>query len=147
MRQFRKLGNDGVAAIEFAVVGTLLLLLLVGVIDLGIGCYEQMQVQNAAEVGAQYVAVNGYNLAGINQAVASSSSNASITASPAPTQFCGCPGAGGIAAIDCTTTCTDGTKPSKYVQVNTTLTHWSGVPQGIFPSLFTLTGTATVRIP
>lgn len=149
MRQIRNLGRKGVVAIEFAIMGTLLLLLLVGVVDLGIAFYEQMAVQTAAEAGAQYVTVNGFSVAGINNAVANSSviATTTITASPAPSQFCGCPGSGGISAISCTSTCTGGIAPSKYVRIDTTATHWAVFTQGFLPSPFTLTGSATVRIP
>lgn len=149
MRQILNLGRRGVVAIEFAVMGALLLLLLVGGVDLGIAFYEQMAVQTAAEAGAQYVTVNGFSVAGINNAVANSSTTTTttITASPAPSQFCGCPGAGGISAISCTSTCTGGVTPSKYVRIDTTATHWVAFSQGFLPSPFTLTGSATVRIP
>src|SRR6185312_12645479 len=84
-------GNDsGVAAIEFAVLGAVLCLIVVAIGDLGMGFYSYMQVQNSAQAGAQYAAVHGFNSANISNAVTNATSTTGITASPAPQQFCGC---------------------------------------------------------
>jgi Flp pilus assembly protein TadG len=49
----------GVAAVEFALLMPILALFFVFVVDLGLGFYRTMQVQNAAAMGAQYAAVHG----------------------------------------------------------------------------------------
>jgi len=46
--------DEGVAAIEFAVLGAVLCLITVAVGDLGLGFYSNMQVQNSAQAGAEY---------------------------------------------------------------------------------------------
>src|SRR6185312_17405180 len=84
-------GNDsGVAAIEFAVLGAVLCLIVVAIGDLGLGFYSYMQVQNSAQAGAQYAAVHGYNSTSITSAVTNATSVTGIAATPAPQQFCGC---------------------------------------------------------
>lgn len=46
--------DGGVAAIEFAIMGAVLCLLLVVIADLGLGFYSYMEVQNSAQAGAEY---------------------------------------------------------------------------------------------
>ncbi|TMJ54449.1 MAG: pilus assembly protein, partial [Alphaproteobacteria bacterium] len=61
-RAVRNLARDirGVAAIEFAIVAPMLVLAMVCTADLGLGIYRKMQVQNAAQAGAEYAIVHGY---------------------------------------------------------------------------------------
>src|SRR6185312_14924915 len=99
-------GNDsGVAAIEFAVLGAVLCMMVVAVGDLGLGFYSNMQVQNSAQAGAQYAAVHGFNASSISSAVTSATSVSGITASPAPTQFCACLSGSTMSTATCGTTC------------------------------------------
>ena len=52
----------GVAGIEFAIIGPLLALGLVNAVDVGYYAYQRMEVENAAEVGAQAAWKNCNNL-------------------------------------------------------------------------------------
>jgi Flp pilus assembly protein TadG len=136
----------GVAAVEFAIAAPLLLILLAGLIEVGYRVFESMQVQNAAEAGALYVAIHGWDSAGISAAVVNATGISGVTATPAPTQFCGCPAAGAIAATNCASTCSGGAAAGGYVQVNASLAHQTIMP---FPGLTlpaTLTGYAIVRV-
>lgn len=136
----------GSAALELGLLAPVLVLLLVGIAELGTGAYQAMQVQNAAEAGAIYASKHDYNITGIVSAVVNSRGTTGITASPGPTSFCGCPSASGLVAMDCSATCADGSDPALYVQINARVTHtplmtfssWS-VPQ-------TLIGRAFVRL-
>jgi Flp pilus assembly pilin Flp len=107
-REFAQLVFDekGTAAIEFGLVGTFLSLLMIGLVDFGMGYWEQMQVGNAARAGAEYAIANASALSTpttwtsseiqlIQNAVTGATSLGSITASPPPTQSCGCPTASG----------------------------------------------------
>jgi Flp pilus assembly protein TadG len=78
-------------AIEFALIVPVLLMLLVGVVEVGHGVYQAMQVMDAAEAGGLYVAKHGWNSAAITAAVVNATGESGMTASPAPSQFCGCP--------------------------------------------------------
>jgi Flp pilus assembly protein TadG len=82
--------RDGQAAVEFAVILPVLVLLLTGIVDLGSLIVDQMRVTAAAEAGAQYAMVNGFNATNIATAVTNATSGASISASPAPTQTSEC---------------------------------------------------------
>jgi Flp pilus assembly protein TadG len=103
----------GTAAIEFGLFIPFLFLLFAGTVELGFAMYESMQVNNAVEAGMLYAAKNGWNSAGIANAVVNASSVYAggapcLTATPAPSQFCGCPLATGIAVTTCTSTCANG---------------------------------------
>jgi Flp pilus assembly protein TadG len=136
----------GTAALEFALFAPLLLMMLVFAVELGDGVFGAMQAQNAAEAGALYVAKHGWNSAGISAAVVNATGVAGMTASPAPSEFCGCPSAGGITSRDCTLTCPDGSAASTYVQINATLAHQTLLTYPGFVSPATLTGRAIVRV-
>jgi Flp pilus assembly protein TadG len=139
--------EKGTAAIEFGLVGTMLSLLLLGVVDFGMGYWEQIQVGNAARAGAEYAIFNGWNQSGIATAVTNATSLSSIAATPASTQSFGCPSAtGGITAAASGASCTGGGTAGSYVTVNakasyTTLFTYPGVTNPL-----TLTARVTVRI-
>jgi Flp pilus assembly protein TadG len=117
--------QNGTAAVEFALLAPLLLILLTGVIEIGMGVFQDMQVQAAAEAGALYAAKYGSgNLTAIGLAVTNATSTSGITASPAPAVFCGCPTTSGITSqgSNCTTVCSSGKLPGTYVKVSATIT-------------------------
>ena len=138
--------DSGIAAIEFAILGAVLCLIVIAVGDLGMGFYSYMQVQNSAQAGAQYAAVHGFNSTSITTAVTSATSISGITASPAPQQFCGCVSGTAVVAATCGTVCADGMSAGTYVSAAavrdyTTLISWPG-----FAASYHQTATATVRI-
>src|SRR5229473_8165053 len=81
----------GNSAIEFALATPILLGLLVPVADLGMAFSQQLQVQQAAQAGAQYALLHGFNSSQISNAVTAGTTLASVSAAPAPTQSYGCP--------------------------------------------------------
>jgi len=136
----------GSAAIEFGLSVPFLLVILMGVVELGYAMYESMQVYNSVEAGALYAAKNGYDAAGIAAAVTNASGTQGITATPAPVQFCGCPDATGIVETACNATCNDGNPPGQYVRISAALPHKTILP---YPSLqlpTTLTAQSVVRL-
>lgn len=137
---------SGSAAIEFGIALPLLAILFVGVAEIGFTAYQSLQVQNAVEAGADYVAQNGNNSAGISAAIINSSSLAGITATPAPTQFCGCPGTSGIQTGSCTATCSGGNSPGQYLQINAALTRLSIFPGSGLPLPTTLSAQSIIRL-
>jgi len=63
--------NDGVAAVEFAILSTIFLTLLAGTIDIGLMLYTDFQLDSAVDSGAQY-ALNNAAMVGSNPATLSS---------------------------------------------------------------------------
>ncbi len=138
----------GTAAIEFALLGPLLLILLVGAVELGFAMYQSMQVYNAVEAGAVYATKNGWNSAGISSAVVNGSTVSGMTAVPAPAQFCGCPLVSGITVTACapSATCTGGSAPGEYVRISATLPRMTILPVPDFGLPATLRAQSIVRL-
>src|SRR5438094_644587 len=98
----------GNVAIEFALATPILLGLLVPVADVGIAFSQQLQVQQAAQAGAQYAVLHGFNSSAISNAVTAATALPSVSASPAPTQSCGCPTGTTISTAACSSACANG---------------------------------------
>jgi Flp pilus assembly protein TadG len=138
--------QGGAAAIEFAILGAVLCLLVVAVSDLGLGFYSNMQVQNSAQAGAEYAAVHGFSSSAISSAVTSATSISGISASPAPQQFCGCVSGTNISTVTCGTTCPDGMTAGTYVSVSAARTYSTLVSYPGFPAVYNQSATSTVRV-
>ncbi|MGP0010821.1 MAG: TadE/TadG family type IV pilus assembly protein [Methylocella sp.] len=147
---FGRRSESGTAAIEFGLFIPVLLTLLTGTVELGFLMYEAMQVNNAVEAGALYAAANSFNAANITSAVTNASvlptGLNTLTATPAPTQFCGCPTAAGVTNLGsppCSATACSGSPAGTYVRVNASLTHTIIIPNPWVPT--TLTAIAVIR--
>jgi Flp pilus assembly protein TadG len=148
-RKFSRLLVDdkGTAAIEFGLVGSALTLLMLGLMDFGMGYWESIQVGNAARAGAQYAVVNGWNQSGISTAVTSATSLASISATPAPSESCGCPSASsGVTSATCGTSCAGGGNAGTYITVNAQASYTPIFPISGFSNAVTLTASTVIRI-
>jgi Flp pilus assembly protein TadG len=138
--------DGGVSTIEFALVVSLLAALTVGVLDFGTGLVEQMEVGNAARAGADYAQANPYNSANITSAV-QNATRLSVQATPAPSQFHGCPDvSSGVSSVSAGTTCpsTSATAGS-YVIVSAQTSYSTIFTYPGIPNPLTLSGNATVR--
>jgi Flp pilus assembly protein TadG len=142
----RGVGSDGIAATEFAMFAPMLVLAMIGVADLGMGVYRKMQVQNAAQAGAAYAMVNGFNASSITSSVLNATSFGGISAEPAPTWACGCPSATGTTGASCNSTCADGTVAGVYVTVSAQGTYNTLVPYPGLTNSFNFISQSTVRI-
>jgi Flp pilus assembly protein TadG len=142
--------RNGTAAIEFGLLSPLLLILLTGIIELGLGAFQAMQVQAAAEAGVLYAAKHGSSdLTAISSAVTNATGTSGITASPAPLVFCGCPTSTGITSqgSNCSTNCANGMLPGTYVTVSATITRTELLTPYISLGLpTTFTGSSTLRV-
>lgn len=137
--------SRGVAAIEFAVVAPMLVAMAIGMVDLGYGVYRGMQVQNAAQAGAQYAVMHGFNAIAIASAITSATGYSDIAAAPTPSQFCGCPTSGAVSTATCNSACSDGTLAGTYVTASAQATYTTLLPYPLLPSSFTLASQSTVR--
>jgi len=136
----------GGAIIEFALIMPFLVVLLVGLCDLGFGFYESMQVQAAAEAGAQYATRHAWDAAAVATAVTDATGAGGITATPAPSKVCACPGGGTLTQIGCTSTCRSGDPPGVYASVSAQLRYQTVLPYPGLPATLTLTGQTYRRL-
>lgn len=137
--------RDGSAAVEFALLTPMLLLLLAGLVDVSRLISQTMQVRAAAQAGADWAQRNGWNQTGVQTAVASATTLKSVTATPAPTLVRACV-SGGQVTPTTAATCTPGVGPGEFVSVAASapfkgLVPWPGI---VLPE--TLAATAMVRV-
>lgn len=138
--------REATVSIEFALLLPLLILLLLGLIDLGSIGYESMQVQTAAEAGAQYAVRYGWNVAAIANAVTGATNTDGVTATPAPNQFCACPTTGLLTPVACASVCPDGKPPSTYAAVSAQLQFTTVLSYPGLANPVTLSATARRRL-
>lgn len=141
----------GLAAVEFALVSMTLVGLVVGAVDYSLWSLSRTIVERAARGGAEYAVANGYNAAGITTAITSATTApaflSAISASPAPSSWCGCQSGGtSITAATCSSTCANGQTAGTYVTAAATAAYtpivaWPGVPASV-----TIAQSNTVRI-
>jgi Flp pilus assembly protein TadG len=136
----------GVAAVEFGLMIPLLSLMAVSVTDIGLALYRKMQVEEAAQAGAQYAIARGFDASGISSAVTNATSSTDITASPAPVQFCGCPTSAGVSAVTCGTACTGGAQAGTYTTVSARATYYTIINYQIVAATYTYSAQATARL-
>ena len=139
----------GVSAVEFALAAPILVALTLGIIDLGLAYSAQIRVQQAAQAGAQYALVHGFDSTSISSAVTSATA-LSVSASPAPSQTCGCVSSGNVTlsgSSPCTNTCANGLTAGTYVKVFASYTYHPLVPYAsVLSNPTTLSSQALVRV-
>lgn len=147
----RLLGEDrGVSAIEFAFVAPVIAILIIGIIDFGMGLWREMEVANAAGAGAAYAAAKGWNstTGGIDSAVTSATSLAPVTVALNDwSNWCGCPSTGsGVTSATCGADCSDGSLAGHYVIVSASAQYSTILPWPGISSPMTLSSTAYARL-
>lgn len=123
--------RDGLGAVELGFIAPFLLTLLLGVVDFGMAYWQQMQIANAADAGAQWGMSNAYDETSI-RSVAQSATNLATSVNVDPSNPCGCPSNTGITYYACNSTCPDNSTPKTYIVVTTrmcysTLFTWPGL--------------------
>jgi Flp pilus assembly protein TadG len=136
----------GVAAVEFALATPLLATLLTVLVDFGFGFYEKMQVEDAAQAGAQYALLYGWDSPAIQNAVTSATTLSGLTATPGPTKTCGCPSGTSVTSAGCGSTCANGLPAGTYVTVNAHATYTPIISYPVMGSTVTLSAQSVVRI-
>jgi len=132
LRTARTKRERGQSLVELALVVPMLLIMLVGIIEIGRFAYYSILVSNAARAGAQYGAQNlatAKDTLGI-QAAANRDGQGGAGLIVTPTQMCGCSGATLSGACPATL-CILPNHPLVYVRVQV---------DGSFTSLFTYPG-------
>ncbi|HEV2300881.1 MAG TPA: hypothetical protein VGR91_04860 [Stellaceae bacterium] len=150
-RLWRPAGGN--VAAEMGIVAILLTALISGTLESGMIIFQIMEVNDAAESGAAYAAINGFNCPGnpgtpqcIQTAVTAATGLQNLQATPAPSTFCGCSGTSGITAASCTTTCSNGDLAGIYVAVNAQYSFVFGNYARLLGLPNPLTATSTVRV-
>jgi len=89
-RWWRRLwaARDGLGAIEFGFIAPVLLVMLLGVLDFGMAFWQQMEIANAADAGAQWGMSNDYNETSIRTVAQGATNLTGTTIIPSPE--CGC---------------------------------------------------------
>jgi Flp pilus assembly protein TadG len=90
--------RDGAAIVELAILLPVIAGMVIPLVDLGMGAYSEMQLQNAVQAAAGTALTQGFNASTINASVnanvtaAASSTPGSLSALTiaTPTQQCGC---------------------------------------------------------
>lgn len=138
--------EDGAIAVEMALVAPVLAAILVPLIDIGMGTYEQMQVQEAAQAGIQYAADHGWSSTGVESA-AQNATSLTVTLSPAPFESCGCATSAGVVSATCGAACDDGsTAGGSYVFVTAQAQYHTLVNYPSLPNPMTLSASAVLRL-
>jgi len=147
-RRLRAAGHDrrGVAAIEFGIMIPLLSLMVVSVTDIGLALFRKMQVENAAQAGAQYAIVRGFDTTGVSNAVMAATNSTAITASPNPIQFCGCPTSAGVSTVSCGAVCPSGAQAGTYAMVSAQGTYYTLINYQIVATSYTYNAQSTARL-
>ena len=136
----------GVAAIEFAMIVPLLSLMVVSVADIGMAVHRKMQVEHAAQAGAEYAIVNGFDADAISSAVTSATDSTAISAQPRPVKFCGCATASGIDTLTCGAICPGGALAGTYTTVSAQATYSTIINYTVVPDAYTYNAQSTVRL-
>jgi len=148
--------SRGNAIVEFAIAAPFLILLLVGVIELGRYEYFGIIVANAAHAGALYgsqsttAAADNAGMAAAAQLDVGTNPVATLTPSPAPTSFYGCWNSTTAAMATpfpaTSSSCPSGQTSVQYVQVTMTGSVKPLIGLPFLPSTLRVTSTATMRV-
>jgi Flp pilus assembly protein TadG len=145
-----RLAIAGVATIELAMVSPLLVTGVLGAAEVGITIFRATQVQFAAQAGARYALSHGFNTTNVSNAIVNATTYTAITATPAPSQFCGCPSATGVSVASgtppCSATCSGGVTAGTYVTASSQAQFSPIIPNPWQTGTVTLSAKATVRI-
>lgn len=151
-RRFRR-DQTGVAAVEFAMIAPILLLIMVGMMDFGLVLYVRFGLNENISAAANYAILNATNVSAANGATLASNLtsvipttvNVAVTVNNGPTSTrtngstttggtaanadsCYCPTVSGStitwgAAQTCKTACTGGGLAGKFVSFNASVAH------------------------
>jgi Flp pilus assembly pilin Flp len=140
--RFRR-SEQGASAIEFAMISSVLSIILLNVVDIAVYMQRKMEVIGAVRAGAQYALVDSQNatlplITGVVQD-ATTLSGVSVTVD---LDLCGCSD-GAMFACSSGTTCGSGTTGRRhtYAEINASYTHtWI-----FYPGTIDITSQATIR--
>lgn len=133
---------SGVSAVEFALIAPVLLVMVLGMADLGRYYFSKMEVMGAVRAGAQYVILHGYDgSASATTAVTSVIQNATSAGSgiavDGVSQVCICSDGANPSPNTCAGTCNAGETLWEYAQISASYSFtpmfWPDWIMGSFP--------------
>jgi len=129
----------GTAAVEFALITPVLLIIIMGVIDVGMAMFQKMELNGAVRSGAQLALIDSSDTSAIVNAVVDASGNTITSSDVSTSSFCEC--ADGTTIVY-GATCGDGSSNRTYMTISATTTF-----NGIFlnSSALNVSGSITVR--
>lgn len=135
--------ESGASAIEFAIIASFLMIVLLNIFDIGLYMFHKMEVTSSARAGAQYALVDMENAtpALIISVVENSTNLTGIDVTVVDT-MCGCSDGGALFTCG-TDTCGEGTtgRTHSYTQVTADYTHtWL-----FYPGTTSITANNTIR--
>ncbi|MFC0408551.1 TadE/TadG family type IV pilus assembly protein [Roseomonas elaeocarpi] len=143
----RRIGRRGIAAVEFALVAPVMILLLLGGFDLANAFAQSMRLQSAAQAGAQYAAAYPTADSDIVAAVRANLAGWSNVTVNNPVRSCVCDNGG---TVNCSGgSCASGTAlPVLYLTITATrpFTASSPLTARLFPSLTQVSGRVQMRL-
>jgi Flp pilus assembly protein TadG len=138
--------TTGAAAVEFGFMIPIFALMLISVTDIGLSVYRKMQVEAAAQVGAQYAMVHGFDASAISTAVTSATNATAVSATPSPAKYCGCSTGSSISTVSCGTTCPGGAIAGTYTVVSAQASYSTILNYGVVPATYTFSAQSRVRL-
>lgn len=144
--------DDGAAIVELALVAPLLILLMIGIIDIGRFARETITIGNAARAGAQFGAYSTSNSTD-TASIASTAQSDAIDVALLPTDvssstYCSCGASPGTHVTACNPTppCASGDHLDSFVIVTVTKSFTSLISYPGIPTTFALSKTASQEI-
>ncbi|MGI3777001.1 MAG: TadE/TadG family type IV pilus assembly protein [Janthinobacterium lividum] len=140
--------RDGVAAVEFALIVPLLILLLGGAVSLGDALRVRIAVGNAARAGAAWAQLNGFDANGIAAAAqaATALTGVAVTATVSAAS-CTSPASLLLAPADGAALCpATGAPPGTYAGVAASVSYTYVIPLPGLPTTTTIAASAVARV-
>lgn len=137
--------SDGAAAVEFALLAPLFVMLIMGIADFGVYVNQRMQLENLARAAVEYVVKGGEEenvQADVLEAALPPSELEEVTAEAEATCECSSSGAAGV----CGTSCENGAYQRRFYSMSITRTY---NPLFVYPGLpeqISITGYARLQV-
>lgn len=142
MRLFRN--TEGSSLVELALIAPVLMLMLVGVVDLGRAYYLAMEIAGAAESAAEYGIQNPTDTAGIQAAAQYDAPDVPNLSVGTPMYGCECSDGSSYSA-SCSTAPTCATNVVYTMKVNVSTNYSLMLPLPALPSSLSISRSAMIR--
>jgi Flp pilus assembly protein TadG len=140
--------QSGNAAVEFALLVPIVMILLAGLFDYGMVVRLSMQLNSAARAGVQYATIYPADTDGVQRAARNSVNDSSMTVFT-PDVFCTCGSstASRLSTCNGTAICGAGVTNRNYVSVQVQRSYTPILPYGGFGTPITMNAAAVLQVP